>query len=210
LHQWSMQDGHEQEKTINAESSGTCAAASIAYTQQENNTTSTPKTVFNLALLDAEPAKRELIRSATTFGMSSHAHNNAAHQINRSDVLSPSIHLSPLLARERAATLSPSGLTTSIVTPREDEILSNLEQSDRALELIFEELMSEMNFKEDVKTQMRLWPESKKMTLLRQQRIVHAQHQKEAKKEDVSKLFFEGAPLKVYGKSVSMPANLTK
>lgn len=56
-----------------------------------------------------------------------------------------------------------------------------------------------MKFKDDVKAVMRQWPEEKKITLLQQHRIANSQHQKEITKEDLSKLFFEEAPLIVYG-----------
>ena len=61
-----------------------------------------------------------------------------------------------------------------------------------------------MNFREEVKAVMREWPEDKKMTLLQQQRIVTTQHHKDISKDELSKLFFNEAPLIVYG----MPPSL--
>jgi hypothetical protein len=55
-----------------------------------------------------------------------------------------------------------------------------------------------MNFRDEVKAVMRLWPEEKKMTLLQQQRIVTSSQHKDIS-IDLSKLFFDEAPLIVYG-----------
>lgn len=58
-------------------------------------------------------------------------------------------------------------------------------------------MQTQMGFKDDMKVVMRQWPEEKKITLLQQQRI--AQHQKELTRDDLAKLFFDEAPLIVYG-----------
>lgn len=61
-----------------------------------------------------------------------------------------------------------------------------------------------MNFRDEVKEVMRLWPEEKKMTLLQQQRIVTStQQHKDISKEELSKLFFDEAPLVVFGNHFS-------
>eukprot|EP00026_Physarum_polycephalum_P014613 Phypoly_transcript_15150.p1 GENE.Phypoly_transcript_15150~~Phypoly_transcript_15150.p1 ORF type:complete len:284 (+),score=51.43 Phypoly_transcript_15150:84-935(+) len=74
--------------------------------------------------------------------------------------------------------------------------LDDAEQSERAVELIFEELMNQMNMKDDMKVQMRGWDVEKKKTLLLQKRMLHTAT-KDTTKEDTSKLFFDGCILKV-------------
>jgi len=57
-----------------------------------------------------------------------------------------------------------------------------------------------MNIKdENTKAQMRAWPESKKMTLLRQQRMIMENVAKEANRDDSSRLFFDSCPLIIFG-----------
>jgi hypothetical protein len=75
--------------------------------------------------------------------------------------------------------------------------LDDAEQSERAVEIIFEELMNQMNIKDDMKVQMRAWDVEKKKTLLLQKRILHTTQTKDTSKEDTSRLFFDGCMLKV-------------
>jgi hypothetical protein len=75
-------------------------------------------------------------------------------------------------------------------------VLAEAEQSEKALEQIFGELLAQMNIKDDLKAQMRTWDEGKKMTLLRQQRNSVANIKKDANKSGFQK-YFDSCPLKV-------------
>lgn len=56
-----------------------------------------------------------------------------------------------------------------------------------------------MNINEATKSQMRAWPEGKKLTLLRQNRMLSENIAKETTKDELSRLFFDSCPLIIFG-----------